>query len=186
MPHLQRVSDQEAHEEVARVYAEIKEALGLPFVPNFFRTLANSATAIRMTWEAYRNVSLRGAVPTVLKEMMFVAIAAERKCQYCEIAHLALCKLLGCDQQTRRSLVQNLDALVPRRNADVVKFAVKAALKPADLGAADYRRLRQHGFSDAEVVEILAMAAFALYASTLADTFQLSVDPEFEEILASA
>jgi uncharacterized peroxidase-related enzyme len=186
MPHLQLVSDQEAHEEVARVYADIKETLGIPFVPNFFRTMANSPTAIRMTWEAYRSVSWRGAVPTVLKEMIFVAIAAERKCHYCEIVHLALCKVLGCDEHTRRSLVQNPDALVPRRNADVVKFAVKAALKPADISAADYRRLRQHGLSDAEVVEILAMAAFALYATTLADTFQLSIDPEFEQILASA
>jgi uncharacterized peroxidase-related enzyme len=186
MPHLQLVSDQEAHGDVVRIFAEIKEALGLPFVPNFFRTLANSLTAIRTTWEAYRSISLRGNVPTVLKEMMFVAIAAERKCHYCEIAHLALCKLLGCDPQTRRSLVQNLDTLAPRRTADVIKFAVKAALKPADIGAGDYRRLRQHDFSDAEVTEILAMASFALYATTLADAFQLSVDPEFEQILASA
>jgi uncharacterized peroxidase-related enzyme len=184
MPHLAPVPEHEARGEVARVYEEIRETLGIVFVPNFFKTLANSPTALRATWEAYRNNSWRGTVPTVLKEMMFVAISAARACHYCEVAHLAFCKLLGCDPDTRRSLVQNLDALLPRRSADAVKFAVKAALSPAEVAGDDYQRLRDHGISDAEIGEILAMTAFSMYATTLADALHLSVDPEFEQILA--
>ena len=156
-----------------------------PLSQNFFKTLANSPTALRATWEAYRNVSWRGTVPTVLKEMMFVAISTARACHYCKIAHLAFCKLLGCDDDTRRSLVENLDALLPRRSADAVKFAVKAALHPAEIDSADYQGLRAHGISDAEIAEILAMTAFSMYATTLADAFHLSVDSEFEHVLAS-
>ena len=172
--------------DVARVYEEIRETLGIAFVPNFFKTISNSPTALRGTWEAYRNASWRGTVPTVLKEMMFVAISVARGCRYCEIAHLALCKLLGCDAATCRSLVKNLDALRPRRNADAVAFAVKAALRPAEIADADYQALRDHGISDAEIAEILAMTAFSMYATTLADAFQLSPDAEFEHIVASA
>jgi uncharacterized peroxidase-related enzyme len=186
MAELATIPELEARGEVARVYGEIREALGIVFVPNFFKTLANSPTALRATWEAYRNVSWRGTVPTVLKEMMFVAISAARACHYCETAHLAFCKLLGADGETRRNLVENLDALRPRRSADAVKFAVKAALHPVEVDGADYKRLRDHGISEAEIAEILAMTAFSMYATTLADAFHLSVDAEFEHILASA
>ena len=86
MGSLKPIAEREAQGEAARVYAEIREALGISFVPNFFKTLANSPTALRGTWEAYRNASWRGSVPTVLKEMMFVAISSARKCHYCEVA----------------------------------------------------------------------------------------------------
>jgi uncharacterized peroxidase-related enzyme len=185
MAQLQLVSEWGAQGEVARVYAEIRETLGISFVPNFFKTLANSPTSLRATWEAYRNNSWRGTVPTVLKEMMFVAISTARDCRYCEIAHLAFCKQLGADQETRLSLVENLDALVPRRSGDVVKFAVKAAMTPAAIDGTDYKLLHDHGISDAEVAEILAMTAFSMYATTLADSLHLSVDAEFEQILAA-
>ena len=181
---LQLVSEPGAQGEVGRVYAEIRETLGITFVPNFFKALANSPTALRATWEAYRNNSWRGSVPTVLKEMIFVAISTARDCRYCEIAHLAFCKQLGADPQTRRSLVENLDAVVPRRSADVIKFAVKAAMTPAAIDDTDYRCLQGHGVTTAEVAEILAMTAFSMYATTLADALHLPVDPEFEQILA--
>ena len=185
MAQLQLVSERGAQGEVGRVYAEIRETLGISFVPNFFKTLANSPTALRATWEAYRNNSWRGTVPTILKEMMFVAISTARDCRYCEIAHLAFCKQLGADQGTRRSLVENLDALAPRRSGDVVKFAVKAALTPAAIDSTDYKLLHDHGISDAEVAEILAMTACSVYATTLANSLHLSVDSEFEQILAA-
>jgi len=181
---LQLVSEPGAQGEVGRVYAEIRETLGITFVPNFFKALANSPTALRATWEAYRNNSWRGSVPTVLKEMIFVAISTARDCRYCEIAHLAFCKQLGADPQTRRSLVENLDAVVPRRSADVIKFAVKAAMTPAAIDDTDFRCLQGHGVTTAEVAEILAMTAFSMYATTLADALHLPVDPEFEQILA--
>ena len=184
MAQLKTIPEHEANGEVARVYEEIRETLGIVFVPNFFKTIANSPTALRATWEAYRNVSWRGTVPTVLKEMMFVAISVARECRYCEVAHLAFCKQLGCDTETRRSLVENLDAILPQRSADAVKFSVKAALSPTELDEADYGKLRDHGISDAEIAEILAMTAFSMYATTLADAFHLSVDTEFEQILA--
>ena len=176
MAQLKPIPEHEASGEAARVYEEIRETLGIVFVPNFFKTLANSPTALRATWEAYRNVSWRGNVPTVLKEMMFVAISAARKCHYCETAHLAFCKLLGSDSETRRSLVENLDAILPRRSADVVKFAVKAALNPAEMDSADYQGLRDHGISDAEIAEILAMTAFSRYPAPAASLWQPPVE----------
>src|ERR1700675_2144860 len=106
-------------------------------VPNFFKTLANSLPVLEGTWNVYRNVSTRGSISEVLKEMMFVAISAAKKCTYCEAAHLAFCRILKVDPETCSNLVNNLDAVRPRTR-DIIRFSVKAATDPKGLSDADY------------------------------------------------
>ena len=79
---------------------EFRQDKSTSFVPNFFKTMANSPTAVRGTWDVYRQVGHRGVVPTALKEMIFVVISVARNCKYCESAHLAFCKVLGVDSET--------------------------------------------------------------------------------------
>jgi len=130
LAQLKPIPEHEASGEAGRVYEEIRETLGIVFVPNFFKTLANSPTALRATSEAYRNVSWRGNVPHRPEGDDVRRNLGRANCHYCKTAHLAFCKPLGSDSETRRSLVENLDAILPRRSADVVKFAVKAAPQP--------------------------------------------------------
>jgi len=58
-------------------------------------------------------------------------------------------------------LVSNLDAIRPERTRDIVLFSVRVAVNPNGLGDADYKKLKQHGIDDSEIIEIVAMAAFA-------------------------
>lgn len=46
------------------------------------------------------NVLVGGALPRTIKEMLFVAISQDRKCRYCEAAHIACCRMLGIDAST--------------------------------------------------------------------------------------
>jgi uncharacterized peroxidase-related enzyme len=120
--------------------------------------------AVRMC--VYRDVSTRGAMSEALKEMIFVAISAAAECAYCEAAHLAFCRILTVDPETSTNLVHNIDALKPPRTRDIVRLAVKAGTEPKSLVKADYDLLRGNGLSDEEIIEIVAMSAFARYAIT--------------------
>lgn len=84
-----------------------------------------------------------------------------KKCTYCEAAHLAFCRILQVDPETCKNLVSNLDAIRPERTRDIVLFSVRVAVNPNGLGDADYKKLKQHGIDDSEIIEIVAMAAFA-------------------------
>ena len=108
--------------------------------------------------------------------MMFVAISAAKQCAYCEAAHPAFCRILKVDPETCDNLVNNIDALRPERTRDIVRFAVKAGTDPKSLADADYDPLKRHGIDESEIIEIVAMSAFATYAITIADALKLEVD----------
>jgi uncharacterized peroxidase-related enzyme len=170
------VGEEIESEATKRIYKQIKDVKHLRLVPNFFKTLANSQAVLEGTWTVYRNVSTRGSISEVLKEMMFVAISAAKQCTYCEAAHLAFCRILKVDAETCNNLVNNLDAIRPERTRDIIRFAVKAGTDPKSLSDADFDTLKRHGVTESEMIEIVAMAAFATYAITVADALKLDVD----------
>ena len=175
--------NEDAGEDIGKVFSEFRQDKNTSFVPNFFKTMANSPTAVRGTWDVYRQVGNRGVVPTALKEMIFVVISAARGCQYCESAHLAFCKVLGVDTETMADLVRDMDAIRPVRVRDILKFSVKCGLTPQAVTAEDYAGLHEHGLSNEEIVEIIAMCAFSMYATTFADATKVAIDDEFTAIL---
>ena len=67
---------------VQRVYGEIKETFGIPFVPNIFKTLAHCPAALEAKWEGYKAIMLRGKVPRLTKEMVAIAVSAVNGCFY--------------------------------------------------------------------------------------------------------
>lgn len=124
-------------------------------------------------------------VPRTIKEMMFVAISDARKCRYCETAHLAFCKVLGVDEETRNALINDLNTLAPKRTQDIIKFGIKIATDPTNLVDKDYEILKQHGVSDAELVEITATASLGAYVTMIADTLKIDIDDDLLETLRS-
>jgi uncharacterized peroxidase-related enzyme len=182
--YLSTVSEGCAAGDVKRVYEEIKREKRLPFVPNFFKTLAHAPQVLDATWMVYRGISTRGSLPEALKEMIFVAISVARDCKYCEAAHLAFCSLLGVEPGTLSALTEHIEALRPERTKDIVRFSVKCALQPRSIEQSDYESLRQHGITDGEIIETIAMCGFAMYATTIADVLQLDTDREALNILS--
>lgn len=176
MAIFRTIEENHADEHTARIFREILDVKHIRIIPNFFKTLANSPTVLQGTWSVYRDVSSRGLIEEAVKEMIFVAISAAKKCGYCEAAHLAFCRILKVDKETCDNLVRDIDALRPARLRDILRFAVKAGTDPKSLNEKDFRVLRKHNLSDAAVIEIVAMAAFATYAITVADALQLKVD----------
>ncbi|HEX7899944.1 MAG TPA: peroxidase-related enzyme [Planctomycetota bacterium] len=183
MAFLPIVEESAAKGVAAEVFTAFRRTKGTPFVPNFFKTLASAPTVAQGTWNVYRDVGHYGDVPRTIKEMLFVAISQARDCKYCEAAHLAICRLFGIDKETLETLTRDLASLKPGRTRDVIRFGVKAALDPQSVSQEDYDVLRRHGLSDAEIVEVIGMAAFSVYANIVADATRVEIDPAFEEIL---
>ena len=176
MAKFKMVREEDASDATKAVFEQIREVKHLRFVPNFFKTLANNPAVLEGTWTVYCNVSTRGSMPEALKEMIFVAISAAKNCSYCEAAHLAFCRILKVDPETCDNLVNNLDAIRPERTREILSFSVKVGTNPQSLTDADYEALRRHKVTDSEIIEIVAMCAFATYAITIADALKLEKD----------
>lgn len=88
-------------------------------------------------------------------------IAHARRCEGCFLGSRAQLDRLGFDEPTLDRICVDPDALpLGDRERAFVKFALKTAAGAADLTAADFEEMASHGFSKAEVLEVVGFVAF--------------------------
>ena len=179
------IPEAEASEEVAAIFGQVKEAMQIPFVPNILKMLANSPQALKATVGAIAELQLNSTLPRPVVSMVLYSIAAASECRYCGSMHKLSCRTLGIDDATLAALSGNLGTLTPERVQAIVAFAVKAAKSPKDLSGGDFEKLRDMGISDAEIVEIVALAALGGYLDSIADALKIDVDDMIAQGLAA-
>ena len=182
MPHVPLLPPDKASKDVSTVYEEFYRRMSFPSPPNFITTQGHSSTVVRGTWEVVKNVLVTGAVPRWYKEMMFVAISQDRECRYCTAAHIACCRMLGVAPALLESLVQDVDHIADSKVRNMIKFGVKCARDPQSLTAEDHESLRQVGFNQSEIMEIIAMSALAVYANIIADATAMESEQMFDTL----
>ena len=182
MPHVPVLPPDKASKTVNVVYEEFYRRMSFPSPPNFIMTQGHSSTVVRGTWEAVRGILVTGELPRWQKEMMFVAISQDRGCQYCLAAHTACCRMLGVNKQLLECLVRNVADLPDLKLRELIRFALKCSQNPKSVTEADHESLRQHGFTQSEIIEIIAMTAFAVYANIIADATAMEPDQMFDTV----
>jgi uncharacterized peroxidase-related enzyme len=133
-------------------------------VPNMFRVLALSPAALQGF--AANNAALGKALDVRTRERIALAVAGVNGCDYCASAHsyigLNLAKL------SPEEIALNQKGASGDAKADVaVRFAVKIVRERGHVADADVAAVRAAGFSDAEIVEIVAVAAENVFTNLL-------------------
>lgn len=182
MPHVPILKPEAAPPQVKTIYEEFYLRMAFPSAPNFIMTQGHSPTVARGSWEAVRNILVSGEIPRWTKEMMFVAISNDRACRYCTAAHVACCRMLGVKPSELDKLVGDISQLQDDKVRDIILFAVKCSRNPQSLTEDDYDMLRRHGLGQAEIVEIIGMSAFAVYANIIADATAMEPDEMFATV----
>ena len=172
----------EASVEAKTVYEEFYLRMSFPSAPNFIMTQGHSPTVVRGTWGVVENVLVRGEIARWTKEMICVAISKDRNCRYCAAAHIACCRMLGVKPGMLDALVNDVNSLPDDKLRDMILFALKSSRNPQSLKEEDFERLRRHGLKHSEIMELIAMSAFAVYANIIADATAMSPDEMFGTI----
>ena len=94
-------------------------------------------------------------------------------------AHIACCRMLGVTPELLEDLVRDVDSLPEEKLRAIVKFALKCSRNPQSVTESDYEQLRKHGLGNSEIVELIAMSAFAVYANIIADATAMNSDEMF-------
>ena len=182
MPHVPILKPNDAPKDVKGVYEELHTRMEFPSAPNFIMTQGHSSTVARGTWDVVRNVLVMGEIPRWTKEMMFVAISKDRECRYCTAAHIACCRMLGVMPEVLEDLVRDVNAVADTKVREMILFALKCSRDPQSLTEEDYAGLRRQGLKQSEIVEIIAMSAFAVYANIIADATAMDPDEMFDTV----
>ena len=75
--------------EVREIYDEIKLARGVQDVNNFWKYLANDPVTLRRTWTSLIEIMGPGALDSLTKELIYIAVSATNNCTYCIRSHTA-------------------------------------------------------------------------------------------------
>jgi AhpD family alkylhydroperoxidase len=85
----------DASPAVRAVYDDIKRLRKVDDVNNFWKYLAHDPVTLRRTWESVKEVMAEGALSTLVKEMIYVAISVSNGCSYCIASHSAAAHKAG-------------------------------------------------------------------------------------------
>ena len=169
----------ELPEDMRQRILAVQEKSG--FVPNVFLALAHRPAEWRAFF-AYHDALMEkeGGLTKAEREMVVVATSNANGCQYCVVAHGAILRI-----RARKPLIADQVA-INYRKADItpkqramLDFAMKVALDSAAINDDDHAALRQQGFSDDDIWDIAAIAAFFGMSNRLANMANMRPNDEF-------
>ena len=85
----------DASSQVRAVYDDIKKTRNVPDVNNFWKYLARDPVTLRRTWESVKEIMAAGALDSLTKEMIYVAVSVTNGCPYCIASHSAAARKAG-------------------------------------------------------------------------------------------
>lgn len=165
--------------DIRDVYETNRSKLG--FVPNVFRAYARRPEHFR-AFLAYHDVLMKspGGLSRAEREAIVVAVSSENACQYCMTAHGAALRILGKDPILAEQIANNWETadLSPRWRA-MLAFASQVNEPGFAASDDDVAAMRAAGFSDDDVWDVAAIAAFFGFSNRMAGLMDMRPNAEF-------
>ena len=166
-------------EDIRARMLEVQEKAG--FIPNVFLTLAHRPAEWRAFF-AYHDALMErdSGLTKAEREMIVVATSGANDCHYCIVAHGAILRIYAKNPLVADQVAANYRKadITPRQKA-MLTFALKVSLRSSELVDEDYATVRSHGFSDEDVWDIGAIAAFFAMSNRIANLISMRPNDEF-------
>ena len=169
----------EAPKKSQPLLSAVEKQLGR--VPNMMRLLASSPSAL----EGYLNLSgalAKGSLPIKCREAIALAIAGFNGCQYCLSAHSYVSEnAVGIDKEEIRL---NMDGnSKDERTQKGIHFALKVAGLRGQVDAKEIEILKESGFSEAEILEIVVNVSLNILTNYVNEVAKTDIDfPEISHL----
>lgn len=173
MSRIQIPADIAAAPEAARPLLKVVSSQ-LGAVPNMFRLIALSP----QTLEGFLGLSGalgKGGLSVATRNRIALAVAEINGCSYCLSAHSYLGKKLA--KLDDSEMAANRSGTSHDQKADAaVRFAAKLVHQRGHVGEADVSAVKAAGYTDAEVLEIVAHVALNTFTNYLNEGLKTDVD----------
>lgn len=95
MSKPQPIEYRNASPQVRAVFDDIKKTRNVEDVNNFWKYLANDPATLKRTWESIKEVMAPGALDSLTKEVIYLAVSVSNGCGYCIASHTAAAQKAG-------------------------------------------------------------------------------------------
>lgn len=146
----------------------------LGVVPNLMKVVGHSPAALE-GYLALNGGLAKGGLSVQLRERIALAVAEFNGCEYCLAAHTYLGQNVARLDASEIALARNGQSDDTRTQA-ALQFALAVAGKRGQVTDSDVATLRTAGFSEADVIEIVANVALNVLTNYINNVAQTTVD----------
>ncbi|MFP5393421.1 MAG: carboxymuconolactone decarboxylase family protein [Gammaproteobacteria bacterium] len=171
MSRITTITADRATAEQQALFDAIHAQLG--FVPNFLRVFANSPAALKAFLGLF-GIAGSGSLERTTRERIALAVAQQNECAYCLSAHTLLGAKAGLSNEEIHASRAGTSA--DARAAQAVKFARAILLHNGEVSTADLLEVRNAGYSDAEIVEIITHVGLNFLTNILNNASHVEID----------
>src|SRR5215212_11916154 len=142
-------------EDIQALFEQLRTKPG--FVPNVYRAYSLRPQQLRGFIALYDSIMMdESGLTKAEREMIAVAVSAQNHCFYCLTAHGAVLRVRSGDEVLADTIAANYRAanLTPRQRA-MLDLAVKITDNSAAIEDQDIVALRDHGFTDEDIMDII-------------------------------
>jgi uncharacterized peroxidase-related enzyme len=165
--------------ELREYFRVCEEKLG--FIPNVLKAFAFDNKKLKAFIDMVDDLMLgESNLSRLDREMIAVVVSAINHCHYCLTAHGAAVRYRSNDPALGDMIAHNYRVadLTPKQKA-MLDFAVKLTEQPDKIENADRNVLRQLGFTDRDIWDISAVAAFFNMSNRLASATDMRPNTEY-------
>src|ERR1700676_4400583 len=141
------------------------------FVPNVFLTLAYRPDEFRAFFAYHDSLMDKdGGLTKAEREIIVVATSSANQGHYWVIAHGAFLRSRAKNPQIADQIAVNYrKADIPPRQRAMLDFAMKVSTTAQEISEEDFAAVAGHGFSDDDIWDIAAIAAFFALSNRMAN-----------------
>jgi uncharacterized peroxidase-related enzyme len=181
MARVKLLDPEESEGRVREVFDRVRAYYHM--VPGLQQALCYLPETTNSLWDLSLAVAGEGNIREELKRVFFAVTAHEVECEYCVAAHMLA--LLG-KQWTQEECVEVIlgkpsPRLDDKENA-AVDFARLVARQPHAITDQQTDALRAVGWSDSEIVEIVACVALMRFTTTVASALDVPLEQAMDGI----
>ena len=181
MPRIHPVNEHTVPPATAELLSNVEKKMGI--VPNIISTMAQSR-AVANAYLGFSQALSAGSLPARLREQIALVVGETNGCDYCVSAHTALGKMAGLSEQetcdARRATAAD------EKEALALQFAQQLVASRGVVADEDVERIRQAGYTDGEIAEIVANVALNLFTNYFNHVADTEVDFPVAPKLAAA
>lgn len=151
------------------------------FVPNVLQAYAHDDARLQAFVTFYNDLMLApSGLSKLEREMIAVVVSSINRCYYCLVAHGAAVRQLSGDPILGELLVMNWRAAeLSVRHRSMLGFAARLTTDSSTVGESDRQDLRDAGFSERDIFDIAAVAAFYNMSNRLASATDMRPNPQY-------
>lgn len=171
MPRFQPVDPATATGHTKELLDTVKQKFDM--VPNITRLMANSP-AVLEGYTSFSGALAGGRLDPQLRERLAIAVASANGCDYCLSAHTAGGRMVGLSEEELIAAQRGESS--GEKESVALRFAIKIVRERGWASDEDVAALRQVGFDDGEIVEIIAMTVLNIFTNYFNHVAETEVD----------